>query len=181
VARDLATRIAATLNIQPGQPGMELVGDRDIIDVINQNAVTSNDRNIWLDAARLISQGVVYYNSIDSFIDTHIADTKVQFLGKLAIAKTILQAEQASLLYIDNRMRDANFQGMFPKVPLSETWFVSLFRNLTGFESQRLNEFLRRFPLLYSIMIGASSIFSTTLYKSLMGLMKAMPSRSLLA
>jgi hypothetical protein len=116
-ARDLATRIAATLNIQPGQPGMELVGDRDIIDVINQNAVTSNDRNIWLDAARLISQGVVYYNSIDSFIDTHIADTKVQFLGKLAIAKTILQAEQASLLYIDNRMRDANFQGMFPNVP----------------------------------------------------------------
>ena len=131
VARELATRIAATLNIvQPGQPGMELGGDGDIIDVINQNAVTGNERGIWLDAARLVSQGVVYSNSIDSFIDTHKDNDKVQFLGKLAIAKTILQAEQASLLYIDDRMRDANFHGMLLNVPLSETWFVRLFRNL---------------------------------------------------
>lgn len=140
VSRELATRIAETLKIQ--SLGTDLLGDREIIDVIEQFAPTRDDRDVWLKAARLIRQGVVLSNSIDSFIDTHNDDAKVQFLGK------------RSLVFLET--------------------------SLTGFESQSVSGFSRRFPSLYLNMIGALSIFSITLYKSIMGLVRAMHTQSLI-
>jgi hypothetical protein len=130
MARELATRIAATLDIRQSN-NAELLGDPAVIEVIQEKAITGGEMNVWLDAARLISQGVALSNSIDSFIDLHKNDAKVQFLGKLAIAKTIVEAERQSFLYLDEGTRAAHLKGTFKDdVHLSETWFYRLFRNL---------------------------------------------------
>src|SRR5712692_6802353 len=78
-------------------------GDRDILDVLQQYAQDRAGINSFLEAARRVCDGAVYSNSIDSFIDVHRDDANIQVCGKLAIAKSILEAESKSKLYIDRR------------------------------------------------------------------------------
>jgi hypothetical protein len=124
MARQLADNVALKLNIQPSAGGK---GDPKILDVIQQYAHTHDEINVWLKAATLIRQGVVYSNSIDSFIDTHKNDENVQFLGKLAIAATILESERVSHLYVDETVIEPDFRNVDG---VKQTWFVSLFRSL---------------------------------------------------
>jgi len=124
LARQLADVIATRLDIRVTEGRLAQVPDPELFDVI-QDAARPNNINAWLNAAWLVRDGVVYSNSIDSFLDNHVDNDKVQYCGKLAIARTILEAEQKSLLYTDDAGR--SFQGA---AQLNDTWFVTLFRNL---------------------------------------------------
>ena len=65
--------------------------------------------------------------SIDNFIDTHSEDKQIELCGKLAIVRTILEAESDSALFVDQLRGNhpLNFER------LESTWFNSFFRRLT--------------------------------------------------
>jgi len=125
VALGLAGKIADRLDIQVVRGALHSARDPEILDVLQQFAHGRNEINAWLDAVRVVREGVGYANSIDSFLNSHKDSEKVQYCGKLAIARTILEAEQRSFLYIvqlGNDFKGAN--------ELRNTWYVSLIRNL---------------------------------------------------
>jgi len=74
----------------------------------------------------LIRDGLRLTDSIDNFMEKHAQNRAVQLLGKLAIAKTISEAEHRSSLFVDksNSYNKLDLRG------LSETWVVKLFRHI---------------------------------------------------
>jgi hypothetical protein len=77
--------------------------------------------------------------SIDNFIDSHRTNQRIAFCGKLAIARSILQAEASSSMYVDT----ANYQNKLNFSTLESTWFNALFQLLT--ENCQANEIAQRF------------------------------------
>jgi hypothetical protein len=71
-------------------------GDRDILDILQQKTNTREGIMACLQAAWRIRDGIIYSKSIDSFMDGHRHDERIQLCGKLAIVKSILEAEQSS-------------------------------------------------------------------------------------
>ena len=128
VGTELVSDVAARLNFQICDGALqEYSGDRDILDVFQQYEQTRENINAYLEAARRVRDGVIYSKSIDVFIDTHRENKKIQFCGKLAIAKTILEAEKNSKLFIEKRIDE--FTGL---QDLEKTWFFNLARNLNA-------------------------------------------------
>lgn len=75
--------------------------------------------------------------SIDSFID-HQGDAKIELCGKLAIVRSILEAEKNSLLFIDERQAEAtlNFTS------IKNTWYNGFMQILTnGLHRKDINRF----------------------------------------
>jgi hypothetical protein len=79
--------------------------------------------NGYTRAAKRISEGVRYANSIDDFLDRHSDNEQIQRVGKIAIVKSILDAESKSL-----------FAGGFRSASLldamEDTWYIKFFRML---------------------------------------------------
>lgn len=101
------------------------VGDADILDAVQQYAGDRESINGYLAAARRMREGIPFSKSIDTFMDAHRDDQKIQLLGKLAIAKTILEYEQKSCMHISDRSRDFRDENK-----LHQTWFTNLSRGL---------------------------------------------------
>jgi hypothetical protein len=74
------------------------------------------------DAAKRISKGLWGSFSIDNFIDENRGDKFVEQCGKLAIAKTILDAENASKMRLD----DNNIYNEATLNELRGTWYTKL-------------------------------------------------------
>jgi hypothetical protein len=119
--------ISDKLNFQFHGPSLApQLGDPDILDVIqNKYALDLHTLHSYVDAAQRIRSGLTFARSIDSFIDVHRSDPKIQILGKLAIAKTILEKEKGSALY--RGLPEADFQR---PLELNQSWFVNLARGL---------------------------------------------------
>ena len=64
--------------------------------------------------------------SIDNFIDAHKKDGEIEFVGKLAIARSILQAEAKFKLKVVN---DGN--GRFDPTRMINTWYMFIHQLLT--------------------------------------------------
>lgn len=73
-------------------------------------------------ASKLISRALPQAISIDNFIDTHSDKKEVEICGKLAIVRSIIQAEQNSKLY---NIKNNSFN------IISKTWHNSFFKQLT--------------------------------------------------
>lgn len=71
-------------------------------------------KNLDLDklavAGRNITQGLPYARSIDSYIHTHRDNEEIKTVGKVAIAKIILEKERQSKLFIDTTKGNAGFR-----------------------------------------------------------------------
>jgi len=85
-----------------------------------------NEINEYFAAARRITEGIQLANSIDDFLNIHSADDRIKSVGKAAIVRSILEAERASNLFVDqsniyNKLDFSNVEG---------TWFVKLMRVL---------------------------------------------------
>jgi hypothetical protein len=101
-------------------------GDTDILDILQQHTQTREGIETYFNAAQRVRAGIIYSNSIDSFIFDHRHDRNIQLCGKLAIAKTILEAERKSKLFI------AEANGDFSDLNgLRDTWFFDLAKNIT--------------------------------------------------
>lgn len=84
------------------------------------------DTNPYLRACMSIRGVVEAAISIDNLLDAHHGDEKIELCGKLAIVKSILNAESKS------KLRDENIGGeSFKLRDLLDTWYVGFFRMLT--------------------------------------------------
>lgn len=66
--------------------------------VVGLHSVTSGEEQRLAQKAQRISDGVVHAASIDNFLHAHQLDKEIVAIGKLAIAKCILAAEESSSL-----------------------------------------------------------------------------------
>lgn len=119
---DLSKTIAQKTEIKHQDNGEELrSGDPQIANVIRQlTAARGIDYNKWRAEACAISEGIQHSRSIDAYLNTHKDNEAIQIAGKLAIAQSILEAEDKCHLQRENgHWRDV------VKVPAS--WFPELF------------------------------------------------------
>jgi hypothetical protein len=79
----------------------------------------------YQEAAWLIRDGIRLTSSIDDFLDQHQGNEEVQLYGKAATVKSILEAEQNSLLYFKPfEEQTIDFK------KLEETWYLRFIRML---------------------------------------------------
>ena len=126
---DLKDQIAKLLDMR-FELNSQKSGDYEIQQALRQ--YTSEDRtlktlNLYLHECRHISTNMPLAMSIDNFIDTERGNEKLALCGKLAIIKSILEAERNSSLYLDKygSERTLNFSS------LENTWYLSFFRTIT--------------------------------------------------
>lgn len=70
---------------------------------VRQPGEFNGDINPHLKAAWRIRDAMPQAISIDNFIDNHQGDEKIELCGKLAIVKSILDAERSSTIYVNPR------------------------------------------------------------------------------
>lgn len=94
----LALNIADKLNFKSGSEG----GDYEIDQAMQMmvGARYTRDMVPWYDASHRISRSMPLALSIDNYLHTHSNDEIVVKIGKLAIARCILEAERNSDLYV---------------------------------------------------------------------------------
>ena len=126
IGTELTKIIGPMLDIGFKTPFEQSSGDRDIVGALNAYVGAGRDINPYIQTAREISRGMPLANSIDSYIDVHQHDKRVRLCGKLAIVKSIMQAEWNSKLSSEpERLAEAP---TFDRI--ANTWFVKFFRIL---------------------------------------------------
>lgn len=100
-------------------------GDEIIASAIRE--ASGSETGLFFNACRHIRDAMPLASSIDNFIDMHSEDKRIVLCGKLAIVRTILQAETDSSLFITQSLgsQQLNFN------QLEKTWFNSFFHLLT--------------------------------------------------
>jgi hypothetical protein len=135
-------------------------GDEDILDAMQQYARDRESINGYLAAARRIQEGIPFSRSIDAFMDAHRGDESIQLLGKLAIAKTVLEQEQNSCLHLASP--DGDFQDTGR---LNASWYVDLARGLT--DGVRRDEIKRIFDKVSFVVFNYDRCVEHFLFTSL--------------
>jgi hypothetical protein len=105
-------------------------GDHAICEALRLFALQNDgarDVNPYLHAAWHVRDAMPQAISIDNFIDTHQGDRKIELCGKLAIVKSILDAERNSLIFVDRFSGDGRLD--FRKT--EQCWLQPFFRLLT--------------------------------------------------
>ena len=125
---DLKNTIAKMVNFRYDDTGITTGGDKTIVDAVLQNLVKgSNEEYIKLsEAGRLIHDSMPLAPSIDNFIDVHSENRRIELVGKLAIIKSILDAEKASDLRVDL----GNIHNTIDFKLCEKTWYNSFFQIL---------------------------------------------------
>jgi hypothetical protein len=125
----LKIQIANMLNFAFDEEGDLLSGDPRIDHSLETVAAQSGDPHAFggfLNKARAIRESMPLALSIDNYLDAHRGDEQLEFVGKLAIAKCILDAERGSLLG-----RDGGGHPAFEMDRLTDSWFVRFSQLLT--------------------------------------------------
>jgi hypothetical protein len=135
-------------------------GDYDILDVFQQHTRTREGIQAYLEAAWRVRDGIIYSNSIDSFMDVHRDDPKIQLCGKLAIVKSILEAEQKSKLFIPRSQR--YFSDLDE---LKKTWFFNFAKNIN--DGVRKTEIARIFDKVSFVVFNYDRCFEHFMFHAL--------------
>ncbi len=161
IGKQLIDIVASKLNFKVEQGSLrEGTGDFNIVDVLQQRTQTREGIDTYLEAAWRVRDGIIFSNSIDSFIDVHRDDQDIQLCGKLAIAKTILEAERNSKLFIDKPKGEfADLEG------LKKTWFFEFVRHLN--DGVRKAEISRIFEKVSFIIFNYDRCFEHFMYHAL--------------
>jgi hypothetical protein len=109
-------------------------GDLTIFEVLQRKHLPYGTLQRYADACRCIRDGIVLSDSIDDFIDAHQHDRAIAACGKLAITRSILEAEKRSKLYYERKNVDdtVNFDA------IKDTWYVG-FYNLLNHKMKKEN------------------------------------------
>lgn len=124
---ELAEKIANFLNYKFDISGLTQ-GDSDFYYAMRNHFKGRDAIDNHIAAARQISEAVRLVNSIDNYIDIHRHDPRISILGKAAIAYSILDSENRSILRHDPRSSTR-------KIDLhtfSSTWLLHFGRALTS-------------------------------------------------
>ncbi len=127
---DLKNKISHLLNIHYSVPSKLKSGDNLIFQALYIFAKNSGnpDINLYVPEALRIKDALPLASSIDNFIDQHRENKKIALCGKLAIVRSILDAERGSRLYFDRSLNQSNID--FNSI--SNTWYIYFFQLLTG-------------------------------------------------
>lgn len=117
--------------------------------------------NPTLHAAWRIRDAMPQAMSIDNYIDAHSGNDRIEICGKLAIVRSILNAERGSRLYV-NRRRD---QRTIDFRKSQETWFNRLFQIIT--ESCDVEGLSDRLSTLVFVVFNYDRCLEHFLYHSL--------------
>lgn len=141
-------------------------GDISINDMIVNSAVRllssqGYDINSLYQACGHISEAMPQAMSIDNFIDTHKGNESIEKCGKLAIVRSILNAEKKSKLYVnlDNIYNKPNY------TQIESTWFNAFWQLIT--ENCQAEELEDRFSTLSFIIFNYDRCIEHFLYYSL--------------
>lgn len=108
--QELTATIATKVDILFSDFNQQTSGEHEIVAALREHvsdrAGDHNDVNDYLRAGWRIRDAMPQALSIDSFIDAHQGDEHIELCGKLAIVRSILEAERNSSLYFDPRDRD---------------------------------------------------------------------------
>jgi len=122
-------------------------GDYVIASALRELNKEHGDINPHVHEAWHIRDALAQAISIDNFIDAHRDNEKIESCGKLAIVRSILKAEQESLLFFD-RTDDKKLN--FKKV--EEAWFIPFFQTIT--ENCGLADLAERFSQITLIVFN---------------------------
>ncbi|HKU18343.1 MAG TPA: hypothetical protein VJP80_03640 [Candidatus Saccharimonadales bacterium] len=131
VGAQLKGHIAQLLDIRFEHGFNQISGDNTICEAlrvaVQQQNPSGRDINPCLYACWRIRDAMPQATSIDNFIDVHQGNNRIELCGKLAIVRSILEAEKGSHLYFDpyGERRAPQFGS------LQSTWFNSFFQLLT--------------------------------------------------
>jgi len=152
IGRELTSTIARLLNIEFDDFNKQISGDRTIMDAIRllvkQSAGSIDDINPYLHAAWRIRDAMPQAASIDSFIDAHNDDRKIELCGKLAVVRSILSAERDSRLYFDKSVGESGIKYHLVR----DTWFGSFIELVT--DNCRKEDLAARFSNLVMVIFN---------------------------
>lgn len=139
-------------------------GDYNIAEAIRLHAQRQErahqDINDYLKAARQIKDGMPQAISIDHFIDSRRGDEKIELCGKLAIVRSILQAEQHSKIYLNHSNRDnIDFNAT------ETTWLNSFFQLLS--ENARMDDLENRLASIAFVIFNYDRCIEHYLFHAL--------------
>ncbi len=131
IGSELRSLIATALDLRFEQLYRRVSGDGHIWDALKLAASKEPTRPDHLDllhqASYRIHDAMPQAGSIDTFLDIHNGDKAIELCGKLAIVRTILEAESKSTLFMPVHVNGPmNFER------LESTWFNNFFRHLLG-------------------------------------------------
>ena len=162
---ELKETIASLLDIRFEHGYKKLSGDDYIYEAlriyVKQSEFPRTDTNPYLHAAWRIRDAMPQAISIDNFIDTHNDDKKIELCGKLAIVRSILDAERNSLLYIDS----SNIYNRIDFSALEKTWYARFMMLLT--ENCTKENLSRRLKSIALIVFNYDRCIEHFLYNSL--------------
>src|SRR6266576_1369320 len=109
--RELKQKIASILDMRFKSGDRQIDGDHLVYGAIKvaieNRDLKSPDINAYIEAARRIQNAMPQAISIDNFIDSHQGNEEIELCGKLAIVRSILEAEKGSRLYFDSGQSNA--------------------------------------------------------------------------
>jgi len=170
---ELKTKIAEILESGinrrfPGERSDELIGS--VIDYYalsdNENSDNYYDKLDALQkAAHIIIKAMPLAISIDNFIEAHRGNSAIEFCGKLAIVRTILNAEHYCHLYkvyVKCQPEDIIAE---KEERLYSSWYPLLFQKIT--EGCHVDELAERFDNISFIIFNYDRCFEYFMYSSL--------------
>lgn len=127
--KDLVKKIETICNIEADDFGRYKSGDRVLWQAFS--ALPRHDGKRWnpgflANVAKKIRQNMGLAPSIDNFLDTHQEKEGWVEVGKLAIARAVLEAESRTNLWFDSR--NTYNQPSFARLP--QNWLTEIFRIL---------------------------------------------------
>lgn len=159
----LKATIAKLLDIRY-QAGRRATGDELIgtaLQIIARQGVLQESSNRLLQTCWHISSAMPQASSIDSFIDNHRDNKAIALCGKLAIVRSILEAEKRSKLYVDAESIKSSPDYSF----LEKTWFGTFMKLLV--ESCSVDELNDRLALLTFIVFNYDRCVEYFLYNAI--------------
>lgn len=160
----LKGKIAKLLNIKFDHwkqvAGDPIIAD-SLIEIEKLSDGTRGDINPYLHEAWHIRDALPLTPSIDNFIDQHRDNTKIATCGKLAIVRSILEAEKNSKLSFGADMSDQRVH--FDK--LEDTWYIPFFHLIT--ENCEKKELKERFQSVVLIVFNYDRCIEHFLYNAL--------------
>ena len=159
--------IADFLDMQFDDMDSQISGDRLITEALRlyvkkKDKFSEGMNGQLINACCRIRDAMPQALSIDNFIDTHSDDKEIELCGKLAIVRSVLAAEQKSLLYVNNRTSEIN---KINYRSLDETWYSSFMKLLT--DSCKKEDLIKRLESIALIVFNYDRCIEHFLYNSL--------------
>jgi hypothetical protein len=149
---ELKSTISDLLDFRFQHFGDQTSGDYLIVNalkkIVQDAFVNFDDVNLYIKEARHISEALPLAISIDNFIHSHQGNEALALCGKLAIVRSILQAEDNSILNYDR----SNIYNTINFGKLQTTWYSPFFKLLT--EECKIDDLEERFKSVVLVIFN---------------------------